>query len=797
MKRLIWFIFTLLAYLSICKGQVSSTSAEYFFGSLDPGVGLGTPLIVIDGNWDDVTESLVDTLRTHPSGLYPLVINLRVKDNAGNWSPLFRKTIFRNAGDSLSRLVNITAAEYFFAVFDPGEGQGTPILTYDGVFDDAIETIFRSNTTWTVTNQPTLFNIRVKDANNNWGPLFRKTVFPYGANPSAELIAQGDSLKVCPGANVTLTYNGPNGYTPTWFNGVVGDTVSFTVTSSGYYGVSASLGNSNYSDSIYIDFLSTPAPIISPSGSILVCATSVLSLTTIPISNTTYQWYYNNNLINGANTSSYIPTQIGNYYLEATSNGCIGKSDIVTLFFSASISPLNAVRSCASPVQLNAPQGTGNTYQWRLNGINIPGATASTFNANVSGNYSILLSNGSCSSNSFATSVTIDSIPTTPAINASGSTTFCSGNSVVLTSSSATGNTWSNGATTQSITVTQSGSYSVTVSNGLCSASSALTVVTVNPLPTTPTINAGGSTTFCSGDSVVLTSSNATGNTWSNGATTQSITVTQSGSYSVTVSNGLCSASSAPTVVTVNSIPIVTILPLGSTNFCQGDSVILQASAGNSINFQWKINGSIIAGATNSIYNATVGGNYSVQVISSYGCEGISSNLNVVVQPRITAGPIIGQITNINTNQQYIYAVSQTLNRNYSWNVTNGAILNGQGSNSITVLWGNFNNGQIQVIETYLSCSDTSDLIVQISPGTSVHEKSLNAIQLRPNPTNGLIYLKSENLLNNVRIFNSIGQVILDDNLTKNEIGIDLSNYSNGVYYIIVDFQVFRLILSK
>ena len=59
----------------------------------------------------------------------------------------------------------------------------------------------------------------------------------------------------------------------------------------------------------------------------------------------------------------------------------------------------------------------------------------------------------------------------------------------------------------------------------------------------------GGLThTFCAGGSVMLTASSAASYTWSNGATTQSITVSSAGSYGVTVTgaNG-CSATSAPT----------------------------------------------------------------------------------------------------------------------------------------------------------------------------------------------------------------------------------------------------------
>ena len=117
---------------------------------------------------------------------------------------------------------------------------------------------------------------------------------------------------------------------------------------------------------------------------------------------------------------------------------------------------------------------------------------------------------------------------------------------------------WSNGATTTSINITASGSYTVQVTNasGCQSAPSAATVVTVNALPATPTISSGGPTTFCDGGNVTLTSSAEASYLWSNSATSPSINVTTAGSYTVQVTNasGCQSASSVATIVTVNAL---------------------------------------------------------------------------------------------------------------------------------------------------------------------------------------------------------------------------------------------------
>jgi PKD repeat protein len=73
---------------------------------------------------------------------------------------------------------------------------------------------------------------------------------------------------------------------------------------------------------------------------------------------------------------------------------------------------------------------------------------------------------------------------------------------------------------------------------------------------TKPAITAGGATTFCQGGSVMLSAPAGFTYNWSNGATTQSITVTTAGSYAVTVTNARgCTSASDPVAVTVNANP--------------------------------------------------------------------------------------------------------------------------------------------------------------------------------------------------------------------------------------------------
>lgn len=152
-------------------------------------------------------------------------------------------------------------------------------------------------------------------------------------------------------------------------------------------------------------------------------------------------------------------------------------------------------------------------------------------------------------------------------ITANGPLKFCEGTNRVLTASPAKKYAWNNsisiGDTTQSITVYKSGTYYVTITSfeGCVDISPPITVEVVpNPIAV---ITPDGPINFCEGFMVTLASNNAAGYSWSNGANTKNIIVTQSGNYVLTVTdqNG-CSDTSAIKISVFtpqNGVPISVI----------------------------------------------------------------------------------------------------------------------------------------------------------------------------------------------------------------------------------------------
>ncbi len=160
--------------------------------------------------------------------------------------------------------------------------------------------------------------------------------------------------------------------------------------------------------------------------------------------------------------------------------------------------------------------------------------------------------------NEFLTIEEGDCEPVEVAIAADGNTVFCSGESVELMAPDGYSYYWNNGETSQNITVTEAGNYTVIVQdNDDCFGVSQNISVIVDP-EEVPELEIAGDLEFCQGGSVVLTSSEASAYEWSNGETAQSITVTESGSYFVTA-QGLCNEfESASVSVNVLAAPAPT-----------------------------------------------------------------------------------------------------------------------------------------------------------------------------------------------------------------------------------------------
>ncbi|MCU0320407.1 MAG: ASPIC/UnbV domain-containing protein, partial [Flavobacteriales bacterium] len=140
-------------------------------------------------------------------------------------------------------------------------------------------------------------------------------------------------------------------------------------------------------------------------------------------------------------------------------------------------------------------------------------------------------------------------------ITTDGEAVLCgAGDQVTLTGNAGFNYTWSTGANTQSISVAEAGIYTLTIDDGSgCSGVSSIAVL--DSPDETPTVALTGEAVFCEGGVVELTSSTAAAYAWSNGATTQTVQVSTSGTYTVTIEGNCGEFTSAAIEVEVLEAP--------------------------------------------------------------------------------------------------------------------------------------------------------------------------------------------------------------------------------------------------
>ncbi|MCB0767821.1 MAG: gliding motility-associated C-terminal domain-containing protein, partial [Flavobacteriales bacterium] len=252
------------------------------------------------------------------------------------------------------------------------------------------------------------------------------------------------------------------------------------------------------------------------------------------------------------------------------------------------------------------------------------GATTATITASTTGTYSVDVTLNGCMT-SDAISVTVLSAT---AVDIGPDATICDGEQVTLDATTA-GATylWSTGATTPTIDVTTSGTYSVEVFVGQCSATDQATI-TVN---TMPVVDLGPDQVFCSGETNTVLDATWPAATylWSTGATTPTLAVSADGSYDVAVTLGNCTATDDVTIAfgsfTYSLGPDVTL--------CPGDEVVLGTDlpAGTST---W--NGTIVS----PTLVANTAGTYTLHFVAPSGCEVRDTiQVNMVALGALDLGP--------------------------------------------------------------------------------------------------------------------------------------------------------------
>ncbi len=611
------------------------------------------------------------------------------------------------------------------------------------------------------------------------------TVNP-NVTPSVSITAS--SNPICSGQSVTFTATPTNGgSSPTYqwqLNGVnipsaTGSTYTTTTLNNGdqirvIMTSNASCASPTTATSSAITM--TVNPNVTPSVSITassnpICSGQSVTFTATPTnggSSPTYQWQLNGVNIPSATGSTYTTTTLNNgdqIRVIMTSNASCASpttatSSAITMTVNPAVTPSVSITASSNPIcsgqsvtftATPTNGGSSPTYQWQLNGVNIPGATGSTYTTTTLNNGDqinvVMTSNAACASpatvNSNTITMTVQS-PTvvSPNVAFSPGSTICAGQTVSFTEVNNYSNAtyqWNingnpvggaNSNTFSSSTLNNGDQVTVTITPNCGSAVTSTPVtITVNPSNSASvSISVNPGTTICLGTSVTFTATPTNGGaspsySWtvngnsvgSNSPTYTTNTLQNGDVVQVTMQSSIpCSnpVSSQVTMTVNNPLPAsVSITSSTGTTICSGQSVTFTATptnGGANPTYQWQLNGVNIPGATSSTYTTTTLNNndvINVVMTSSLSCvsgsPAFSNNIQFTVNTPVTPGVVISANPNTavcqGTNVTFTATPSNVTNPpTYQWYINGNPV---SGATSSTFSTTTLNNGDVVTVE--------------------------------------------------------------------------------------------------
>jgi gliding motility-associated-like protein len=303
----------------------------------------------------------------------------------------------------------------------------------------------------------------------------------------------------------------------------------------------------------------------------------------------------------GSTGSTYTVTQPGGlYYVQvAAESGCAAADQINVDFYPEIELDLGAdtIVCQGESITMDAPGGM-TSYTWQ------DGSTGTSYTATETGNYWVTVFNEFGCSKTDTLYLYVDPSPTT--LDLGNDTAVCAGYPYTINPGFYLEYLWQDGSTESTYTVTEEGTYTLTVMGGCNDATDSITISYLPPIE----VDLGADMNICSGDFVDLDAGFGFVNyQWQDGTNSQYYNVYESGVYSVTVTD-IYTCQGGDTIVV--EVADVVSLPEDST-FCDGETISLDAGFGFDT-YSWN------TGSGSQVLNVTEGGTYIVNVSYVFGC---------------------------------------------------------------------------------------------------------------------------------------------------------------------------------
>lgn len=546
-------------------------------------------------------------------------------------------------------------------------------------------------------------------------------------NVPQTVAASASPNPACAGNTVLLNGSATNATSWSWsgpntFSAITQNTsvVNAQAAASGTYTLTATNTCGNATATVDVTVNNIPLSLTATATPTAVCPGASLNLSGSASGASTYSWsgpntFSSSQLNNTIN--NFQAANVGNYTLTAT-NSCGSASASVNVSLSAGPTSVSAgavlTNVCINTsLSLTGSAVGATSYSW--SGPNGYSATLQNpVRPNVSladsGLYTLVATN-ICGTATASVNVDVDAPIQNLASNAAPNDTLCAGASINLSATATQTNVWSwsgpNGYSSPlqnpiitNTTAANSGVYTVTATNACGSTTASVSILVNNPIQNL-TATATGGNNVCSGSGISLTAAgtNINGYSWSGPDAFASLqqnpsignaTVASGGIYTVTAFNACGNQTASVTIQVDTVIQNLSTSASPDDTLCAGGSISLSASGQPVNSWSWSGPSGFTSSQQNTTINnaqATNSGTYLVTATNA--CGSISDTVYILVNTiPLTPGTITGTGT-ICGNDTAGYSVTPLANAtDYTWSISGGNILSGQGTTAIQVAWG-------------------------------------------------------------------------------------------------------------
>jgi len=239
---------------------------------------------------------------------------------------------------------------------------------------------------------------------------------------------------------------------------------------------------------------------------------------------------------------------------------------------------------------------------------------------------------------------------------------------------------------------------------------------------------------------------------------------------------------------------------VSSPTICAGASVSVTNNSTNAESYSWSAPGAMpeMSADENPTFTYAEAGTYTITLTASNETSSSTAEQEVVVAAIPVAGPITGAEMPVNGSTE-MYMTPLNSGSVYTWRVEGGTQVSGGNTNMIEVMWSDPNNmAFICVTETDANGCQSGELCYDVLTVVNMEdiafEKGLNVF---PNPTDGMLYIESNEVPENIELFDVIGQSI---NINYEDNIINISQQTTGIYLLRVTYEqgsVTRRIVMK